>query len=511
MILDTHVEIKGNPSNISYYKNLGYDIQNNKPITIPINILPNSSHVIINTKCDFCDNITKSVYKNYYKITKKLTSPYYCIKCKYKKVEETNISKYGTKSNLSTPETIKKIKETNIKKYGKEHHTQSELFKDKVKLSNLEKYNKEHFFQTDFFKTKSDETKLSKYNTNNPMELQFIKDRMKKTLNDNIFKKYKKLLCDDYTILNYEKCNFNIKHKKCNTIFNIDIKKLYDRCRRKLGICSVCFPASEIKSIKEKELIIWLKELNIDLIESDKSILNPKHLDIYIPSKNLAIEFNGLYWHSDFKKDKKYHLNKSIKCVEKGIQLLHIWEDEWYYKQDIVKSIILNKLGLIKNKIFARKCEIRVVKDYNLIKKFLCENHIEGGSKSSIKLGLFHKNELVSLMTFKYKTKKELILVRYCNKNNFSVIGGASKIFKYLKNNYKFNKITTYSDFRLFDAKIYKILGFNKINLSPVNYYWCKNLERITNKNDKISVVKFRKLGYFKVFDCGKHFWEYVN
>jgi hypothetical protein len=271
-----------------------------------------------------------------------------------------------------------------------------------------------------------------------------------------------------------------------------------------------------------------LKESNIDFIESDKTILNPKHLDIYIQSKKIGIEFNGLYHHSEYFKDKNYHLDKSLKCQEQGIQLLHIWEDEWIFKKDIVKSIILNKLDLIKNKIYARQTEVRIVEDSKLVRQFLDENHIQGYSQSSIKLGLFNKdNELISLMTFGYRhtnSKKEFELIRFCNKINMNVIGASSKLFNFFKKNYEFNDLISYSDFRLFDGKMYEMLGFTKQHLSKPDYFWCKNLDRKHRFNfnkqklikegfdgSKTEVEIMHERGYYRIFGCGQYRWVYLQ
>jgi hypothetical protein len=110
----------------------------------------------------------------------------------------------------------------------------------------------------------------------------------------------------------------------------------------------------------EDEIIEWLKSLDVDNIEKgNKSILGVKELDIYLPDYKIAIEYNGLYWHSELKgRDRNYHLNKTLECDKQGIELIHIFEDEWIEKSDIIKSIIKGKLGL-SSKIYARKCELK--------------------------------------------------------------------------------------------------------------------------------------------------------
>ena len=160
-----------------------------------------------------------------------------------------------------------------------------------------------------------------------------------------------------------------------------------------------------------------------------------------------------MWWHNELNKDKNYHLSKTEECEKQGIQLIHIWEDDWLYKKDIVKSIILNKLN--KNKIiYARKCKIKEIKN-DLYRKFLDDNHIQGYINSKIKIGLFYDDELVSLMTFgnrrvamgkKSTNDDEYELLRFCNKLNTNIIGGASKLFKYFIDTYKPEEITTYAD-----------------------------------------------------------------
>ncbi len=166
---------------------------------------------------------------------------------------------------------------------------------------------------------------------------------------------------------------------------------------------------------------------------NNREILNGKELDIYIPSKNVAIEFNGLYWHSDKQKPFDYHKIKTELCNQKGIRLIHIFEDEWQNNKDIIKSIIKSSLGIYDRKIYARKCEIKELnnKEY---KDFLVKNHIQGQINSSLKVGLFYKNELVQVAGFgksRFKSN-ELELHRMCTLLNTQVIGGFSKLCKYL-------------------------------------------------------------------------------
>ncbi len=225
----------------------------------------------------------------------------------------------------------------------------------------------------------------------------------------------------------------------------------------------------------ETEINDFILSKSIKTITSSMSIIKPNQLDIYIPSHKIAIEFDGLYWHSELHKDKNYHLNKTELCEAKDIQLIHIFEDEWIYKKDIVKSRLNNILGLTENKIYARKCIIKEVSSKNS-KLFMDENHIQGYTNSSVKLGLYYNDELISLMLF---SKPRLgvgvkhdgyELTRFCNKLNTNVIGGASKLLKYFINNYKPKQIISYADRRWSQGGLYERLGFNQISINKPNY-----------------------------------------
>lgn len=250
---------------------------------------------------------------------------------------------------------------------------------------------------------------------------------------------------------------------------------------------------SPIKIIKEVNIIsdnsFWgIEDDNNEVYDFIKSnyfgniVTSNNNTEIYLPDLNLEFDYNSLHLHCELFKNSNYHRNKSDLCDQKGIRLIHIWEDDWLLKKDISKSMILNKLGITPNKIFARKCEIRVMleKDNSIVKKFLDNSHIQGSIGSFIKIGLFYQDELVSLMTFGKKRKfmnssskeGEWELLRFCNKINTNVVGGASRLFQYFIKNYEYTEITTYADRSHSDGSLYKILGFEFIDKTEPNYYY---------------------------------------
>jgi len=190
---------------------------------------------------------------------------------------------------------------------------------------------------------------------------------------------------------------------------------------------------------------------SLQIKQHDRSVLKPLEVDLYIPDLKLAIEFDGLYWHSDdILLDRNYHLSKTQKCEEQGIQLIHIFENEWIYKQDIVKSRLKNLLGVYDKTVYARKCEVREV-DSKASRAFQEENHIQGAVNAKASLGLFYENELISLMAFgkcRFDKKHEWEMLRFCNKLGYHVPGAAGKLLKHFEKNYQPKSLVSYADRR---------------------------------------------------------------
>lgn len=336
----------------------------------------------------------------------------------------------------------------------------------------------------------------------------FNSDEVLDKCRDNFNDKY------DYTLANY----ITIKDK-LDVI--CPIHGLFSKIAESHIKGQGCPKCAYINTIPETELTDFLtNDCEIEIIKSDRTILKPKELDVLIPSHNLAIEYNGLYFHNELHKDSKYHLNKTNDCEAKGIQLIHIFEDEWLYKKEIVKSRIKNILGLTDIKIYARKCIIKEVSPKGS-KDFLNKNHIQGNVNSKIKIGLYYNEELVSLMTFNNPRNNKINgvyeLIRFCTKLDTSVIGGASKLLQYFIKTYNPKEIISYADRRWSQGTLYDNLGFNKINVSKEDYSYIiknkrfhkssfKKKNLISNGFDKNSteheIMLSRKI--YRIYDCGK-------
>ena len=399
----------------------------------------------------------------------------------------------------------------------------------------IEKWGR-HYMLDDGIKRKMEKNSIEKWGVNHPLKnTSVINKRIesyKKTITKNIENRlphniqYISRDDNDNKTDSYIKIYCNI----CSSYSSVSRQLLYLRCENDSNPCLICNPILHGKSQMELELLEFIKSnYNGEIISNIHSIIE-KELDIYIPDLNLAFEFNGLYWHSEIHKERKYHLDKTNLCLEKGIFLFHIWEDDWIHRQDIIKSMILNKLGQTANKIFARKTEIRVVEDNILIRRFLNNNHIQGFVGSKIKIGLFFNEELVSIVTFGNLRKSlgqkshsgSYELLRFCNKKNTNVVGGASKLFRYFLNNYNCNDIVSYSDISRSTGNMYQQLGFKLSHNSDPNYYYVIDGVRIHRFNfrkdklvskgfdpNKTEIQIMNESGYYRIFDCGMQKWIY--
>ena len=272
-------------------------------------------------------------------------------------------------------------------------------------------------------------------------------------------------------------------------------------------------------SSHERELSEFLTKYGIYHKTGEKSIISPYELDIYIPEHKIAIEVNGCYYHSEIKKDKNYHLNKTKLCQEKGIQLLHIWDYEMINKKEIVRSMLLNKFGKTERNIYARKCTIVEVQAQRA-NKFLNECHIQGKARSTVKLALVHNDELVALMTMLRQKDGTWYMSRYCNALNTTVVGGFSKLLKAFHKEHP-EEIITHANLRFGTGNVYEVNGFEFVKQTkPTPWWFHKNDRNNLFHHSHFRKYKQHKLlehfdpslseienmhnnGFLRVYDCG--------
>lgn len=484
MILTKHVKIRITGNVCDYYKKNNIDVKYNEYNILPVKLLNPQSHIIIDAKCDVCDKEVKIQYRRYNQSFNK--GGYYTCssKCSKEKREKTFIDKYGEKSQFKT-----------------------ENFKEKSKKTNLSKWGKEHFRSSDKWKSQNEGNEVQK--RKNTIFKQFMKENPQ-VVDQN----------DDYFII---KCEVHGKTQISKGLFS-------NRKISKTEYCCECNPID--KNISGKEVLLYKLIKDVyegEIIQSYK--LNNKEIDVYIPDLKIGFEFNGVRWHSELFLSNDYHKNKTDLCEKNNIRLIHIFEDDFDFKFEIVKSIIKNIFNSSK-RIFARQTTISEITDKNLVKTFLNKNHLQGFVNTNINYGLFHQGELVSIMTF-MKTRKvlnkntqqdEYELIRFCNKVGLSIVGGASKLFKKFIKEYDPQSVLSYCDISWANGDLYSNLGFKLIGTTKPNYFYVingKKENRINYQKHKLVKKGYDKnlteveimsnLGYYRIFNCGNKKYVYYK
>lgn len=403
-------------------------------------------------------------------------------------VRTTNIKKYGGPAPFSSPDVVAKAEQTWLKNFGYSNPSKNPEMKHRAEQTYIKKYGGIGE-ASDICREKRRQTMLRKYGVEHSHQCPEILAKVMKT--------------------NMER----------------------------YGVSNPCLLNPATAKPSQYELIIrnWLDELGVEYIVNDRSIITPKELDIYIPSKHIAIEVNGCYWHSDIEKPIKYHVNKFKDCRDKNIQLIQIWEDWMVNKPNIVQSFLKAKLGYCDNVIYARKCDIKEI-DYRTANNFLEANHIQGHCSSNYRLGLFYNGQLVAVMCFnkrsalsgpKQISANESELIRFCNLLDYRVVGGASKLLSYYIKKIKPSTITSYSANDISSGQLYKTLGFQSDYKISESYWYIepgtfKRRHRsiytragIVSKwpeydiNDKTWTEKMvmNVKGYLRIYDSGTTKW----
>ena len=279
-------------------------------------------------------------------------------------------------------------------------------------------------------------------------------------------------------------------------------------------------------STGESEVYNYILSLGFDVDKNSRNIIPPKELDIYIPSNNIAIEYNGIYWHSSGNKENdneknRFHIDKTDQCEAKDIHLLHIFENEWMddNKQNIWKSVIRHKLGLSK-KIYARKCKVSKIEN-KIANDFIEKNHLQGKANCSLSYGLFYNDKLVQVATFgnpRYTNGYDYELIRLCSMNGYCIIGGASKLLKMIK-----GSIISYANRRWSFGNVYDTIGFKLVGKSKPCYWYIKNnvvyhrssfmkhklKNKLDNFDDSLTEVEnCYNNGLRRIWDCGNLIYE---
>lgn len=521
-------------------------IKNSEPIyawitehypNVPLNIVADCLVKNTSPYCCVCNCPIKSLGKKTCSTKCRSVSLLNKVSTIVEKRKKTNIEKYGSTSPSGSPAVVKKRLDTMIEKYGANVSPKT-IESAKARIAGLnekgrktfqEKYGVSNPGQMVDHRKKCVETLKKNYGVDHYYKSQ----KFKNTVIEKNLKKWNTVLPDCVTLIDvtdniekqqlFENPNKEIKFK-CNTCGNTDCvpsETVKWRIKNSGTPCITC-SGINVGSLKQCEVGDFIKSLGIKIISNYK-LPDKTEIDIFCPEYNIGFEFDGLYWHNDLRIPKSYHLDKTLEAKKCGIKLIHIFEDEWDYKQCIVKSRIKNLLGVTTDKIFAKRCIIKSVSKFEE-NQFLNDNHIQGFSRSSIAYGLYLNDKLVSIMSFgkpsKAKGQKNIPghweLLRFCSLIDTNVVGGAGRLLQAFIKNHTPTQILSFADKRWSTGHLYKMLGFSEEHQTSINYWYIKNNQRFhrfglrKNKNDNQTLTEYENRlsqGYLRIWDCGSSKW----
>lgn len=326
------------------------------------------------------------------------------------------------------------------------------------------------------------------------------------------------LLYEDLKFLNDEK---KMTPREISRIINTD-RTTVDNWLKKFELNSNFEKANS--SLLERKIQDFILELyDGEVLINCRKTIPPYELDIFVPDKNIAFEFNGIYWHNEMHKPKDYHKIKTDLCNNKNIKLIHLWEDDFVYYEERTMKFIKSFFEAPK-KVQARKTKVFLV-PANISADLLERNHIQGATRFSVSYGLLYENNLISCMTF-IKDKDNWILNRYVNEYGYSVIGGFKKLLVSFMRNYHPKKIISFADLSWVSPtdNVYTRNGFVKEYEVPIDYKYIYKGKRVHKFNfrhkflDKKLEIYDKNLSerenmlnnhIYRIFDSGKIKYSY--
>lgn len=409
------------------------------------------------------------------------------------KTKQTNLNKWGTEETFSSDIIRDKINETNKLRFGG-HPSKNSKIREKTKQSNIEKWGFEH-------PNKSSEIREKIGTTNTLSWLKRI------GLGDSNFIRKDD---DGYYVLF---CESEGKEYKINPV-------TYNRRKRNGETVSIYLnPLIKSFSIGEVDLFNFIKTIyDGEILTNDRLTLNGYEIDILLPELGIGIEYNGMYYHSEDFKPKKYHQSKYIRCKNKNIRLIQIWEDEWVDYREKIESYLKHVLKKTQNTVYGRNCSVKFITTSEY-RDFCEDNHLQGYARAKHKIGLFYNNTLVSIMSFctprvKSKISVEFEMIRFCNKLDYNVVGGGSKLFKFFIKTIKPKSIITYSDLDKFNSSFYEKLGFTFDGITQPGFFYYNGSHRTNRFTLRKQIITNKKINMDnqrKIYNSGNGRWFWFS
>jgi len=446
-------------------------------------------------------------------------------------------NEYTCKKNCQ--HSINKKHNTMMEKYGVEHAHQSDKIKEKFKDTLLKRYGSDSLYKA--FNEKRTATNIKKFGHKTPLESLEIHNKTVKTYRENTG------FSNPFCKFNSEEYRAEFRKKAIET-YQTNNPKLYDykliydtlsensytKASQILGLYPAHLKnvATQMnwehllpkKSSYEQLVEQFLVNNNQKFVINTRSIIAPYELDFYLPDLKVAIEINGLRWHSEHfaNKDRYYHLQKTKLCKEKDIRLIHIFEDEFNNHQETVFSIISTVCGIPKHKVYGRKTQVKEISSSEA-RQFCEKYHLQKYASASIKYGAYYENKLLAVMTFKRDRDSIYELSRYCVHPEYMLIGIAQKMFSAFLAANVHSEIYTYSDNRYFTGNLYEQLGFKYVHDTLPNYWYFNDStvrhhrlrftkQRLVKNGGNPNLTEWEIMkdnGYDRIWDCGSKKWVY--
>ena len=439
----------------------------------------------------------------------------------------TLVERYGVTHYAKTSDFAEKVRATSRERYGVDNYSKTEEYRRKSRETSMARWGVDSFTKTDEYVRKAKEAYVRRWGVDSYLRSEEGRARMRKAildrtgsdsvLKDETFRARNFAIASDPHYVRYLgggvslfRCDLSGGHE-----FEINTDNYFGRRKAGNPLCTVCNPISSSASLKETALRDF-----IDSIYQGEVVATHRdgmELDIYLPGVAIGFEMNGLYWHSDRCRDDDYHAKKSDHFRQKGIRVVHVWEDDWAMRGEIIRSQVRNLLRLSQAKIHARKCSVREIPTGEC-RRFMESNHIQGHVASSVKLGLYHGGTLVSAMTFdRYEGRKkmgagEYNLNRFCNLLGHSVPGAASRLLSHFIRRHQPSRIISYADRDWSEGGLYEKLGFSLVAVTPPDYKYVVGGRRVHKSRFRKSRLRYsttereysEEVGIPRVWDCGK-------
>lgn len=216
------------------------------------------------------------------------------------------------------------------------------------------------------------------------------------------------------------KLKLNIQCMRCELVTTKNVQKLIqDGCR-----CSNC--DRQYSSQFEQDVQQFIASLGFET--KTRQFFGQNEIDIVIPDARIAVECNGLYWHSSrIQEDKNYHERKRLVCEKSGYRLIHVFEDEWRHKRNFIEDLLKKRLGKSPQKLDARSLSFSIM-DERTRKLYFDSNHIDGDVEAESAIALLSKDSIVSMISLKSIDDRWSEIVRFADVHNMEIAGSFERL-----------------------------------------------------------------------------------